>query len=157
MAIRLSSVRGKSEKPEVPQMQTFLAVVAGYLIFAGSAVLLFQLTKVEPHSPAALGFEVLTIVYGLGFASLGGFLAGKIARRMDLGCGIALALVIALGVTVSMIARPGAGALWTHCCCSHPHRSQAIGFAEEGRMVREATDSPVVLFTRQCRCVDLTR
>lgn len=113
MAIRLSSVRGKSEKPEVPQMQTFLAVVAGYLIFAGSAVLLFQLTKVDPHSPAALGFEVLTIVYGLGFASLGGFLAGKIARRMDLGCGIALALVIALGATVSMIGRPGAGALWT--------------------------------------------
>ena len=94
-------------------MREFLSVFAGYLIFAGSAVLLFQLTKVDPHSPAATGFELLTIVYGIAFASLGGFVTGKIARRTDLNCGIALAVVIALGATVSMIARPGAGALWT--------------------------------------------
>lgn len=94
-------------------MRTFLAVVAGYLIFALSAVLLFHLTNVDPHSPAAIGFKVLTIAYGLAFASLGGFVAGQIAQRTDLICGIALALVTALGATISMIARPGAGALWT--------------------------------------------
>lgn len=94
-------------------MRTFLAAVAGYLIFAGSAVLLFQVTKVDPHSPAAVQFELLTVAYGIAFALLGGFVAGKIARRTDLKCGIALAFVIALGATVSMIARPGAGALWT--------------------------------------------
>jgi hypothetical protein len=94
-------------------MRAFLAVVAGYLIFAGSAVLLFRLTKVDPHSPAAVGFELLTIVYGVAFALLGGFVTSKIARRTDLNCGIALAFLIALGATVSMIARPGAGALWT--------------------------------------------
>jgi hypothetical protein len=94
-------------------MRAFLAVFAGYLIFAGSAVLLFQLTKVDPHSPAAVGFELLTIVYGIAFALIGGFVTGKIARRTDLSCGMALAFVIALGAIVSMIARPGAGALWT--------------------------------------------
>jgi len=94
-------------------MRAFLAVVAGYLIFAVSAVLLFRLTRVDPHLPAAVGFEAFTIVYGLIFASLGGFVAGKIARRRDLNCGIALGLVIALGATISMITRPGAGALWT--------------------------------------------
>ena len=94
-------------------MRAFLAVLAGYLIFAGSAVLLFQVTKVDPHSPAAVGFELLTIVYGVAFALLGGFVTGKIARRTDLSCGIALALLIALGATASMIARPGRGALWT--------------------------------------------
>lgn len=94
-------------------MRALLAVVAGYLIFAGSAVLLFQLTRVDPHSPAAVGFELLVMVYGIAFASLGGFVAGKIARRADLNCGIALALVIVLGATISMIASPGAGALWT--------------------------------------------
>jgi len=94
-------------------MRAFLAVVAGYLIFAISAVLFFRLLHVDPHSPAAAGFEGLTIAYGLAFASLGGFVAGKIARRKDLVCGIALALVIGLGAIVSMIARPGAGALWT--------------------------------------------
>ena|ERR1700757_4655410 len=94
-------------------MRAVLAVVAGYLIFAGSAVLFFQLLNVDPHSPAAVGFEAVTIAYGLVSGSLGGFVSGKIARRKDLTCGIALALVIALGATVSMIARPGAGALWT--------------------------------------------
>ena len=94
-------------------MRAFLAVLAGYLIFTGSAVLLFRVTKVDPHSPAAVGFELLTIVYGIAFALLGGFVTGKIARRTDLNCGIALALLIALGATVSMIARPGEGALWT--------------------------------------------
>jgi hypothetical protein len=94
-------------------MRVFLAVVAGYLIFAVSAVLLFHLTNVDPHSPAALGFKALTVAYGLVFAYLGGFVAARIAGRADLVCGIALAIVIALGATISMIARPGAGALWT--------------------------------------------
>lgn len=94
-------------------MRIFLAVVAGYLIFAISAVLLFHLTNIDPHSPAALGFKALTMAYGAAFAFLSGFVAGRIGRRTDLVCGIALALVIALGATISMIARPGAGALWT--------------------------------------------
>jgi len=94
-------------------MRAFLAVFTGYLIFAVSAVLLFRLTKVDPHSPAGFGFELLTTVYGVAFALLGGVVTGKIARRTDLNCGIALAFLIALGATVSMIARPGAGALWT--------------------------------------------
>lgn len=94
-------------------MRIFLAVVAGYLIFAVSAVLLFHLTNIDPHSPAALSFKAFTMAYGLAFAFLGGFVAGRIARRADLVCGIALAIFIALGATISMIARPGAGALWT--------------------------------------------
>ena len=94
-------------------MRVFLAVVAGYLIFAVSAVLLFRLANVDPHSPAALGFKVLTVAYGLTFAYIGGFVAGQIARRTDLVCGIVLAIVIALGATISMSARPGAGAPWT--------------------------------------------
>jgi len=98
---------------ESTPMRIFLAVVAGYLIFAVSAVLLFHLTNIDPHSPAALGFQGLTMAYGFAFAFLSGFVAGLIGRRTDLVCGIALALVIALGATISMIARPGPGELWT--------------------------------------------
>ena len=94
-------------------VRAFLAVVAGYLIFAGSAVLLFHLTKVDPHARAPVSFELFTTAYGLVFSVLGGFVAGQIARRGDLVTGIALAAVIALGAIISMIARPGAGALWT--------------------------------------------
>src|SRR5579864_4474974 len=53
-------------------MRAVLAVIAGYLIFAGSAVLFFRLLNVDPHSPAAAGFEALTIAYGLAFSSLDG-------------------------------------------------------------------------------------
>jgi hypothetical protein len=56
---------------------------------------------------------MLTVAYGLAFASLGGFVAGKIAGGTGLMSGVLLAVVIALGATVSIIARPGAGALWT--------------------------------------------
>jgi len=94
-------------------MRIFLAVVAGYLIFAVLAVLLFHLTNVDPHSPAAPGFKGVVVAYGLVSAFLSGFAAGRIGRRTDLACGMALALLIALGATISMIARPGAGALWT--------------------------------------------
>jgi hypothetical protein len=94
-------------------MRTTLAVIAGYVIFAGSAVLLFHLTNIDPHSPATIGFEALTMAYGFAFAFVSGFVAGRVGRRTDLVCGIALALVIALGATISIIARPGAGALWT--------------------------------------------
>jgi MFS family permease len=94
-------------------MRAFLAVVAGYFIFAVAAVLLFHLANVDPHSPASLRFKALTLAYGVAFACIGGFVAGQIGRRSDLVCGIALAIVIALGATISMIAHPGAGALWT--------------------------------------------
>lgn len=94
-------------------MRTFWAVVAGYSIFAVYAVLLFHLSGVDPHSPAAVGFKALTVAYGLAFAYLSGLVVGRIAGRPDLVCGITLAIVIALGATISMIARPGAGALWT--------------------------------------------
>ena len=90
-----------------------LAIIVGYVIFAGSAVLLFHAADVDPHSPAPLGFSVLSIAYGLAFALLGGFVAGRLGRRPDLVCGIGLAAVIGLGALVSMIARPGAGSLWT--------------------------------------------
>jgi hypothetical protein len=53
------------------------------------------------------------VANGLVFASLGGLVAGYVGPRMDLVCGIVLALVIALGAMISMMSRPGAGALWT--------------------------------------------
>jgi hypothetical protein len=94
-------------------LRTVLAIVTGYVVFAVSAVVLFHGANVDPHSPAGIPFEVFTVTYGLAFALLAGFIAGKIARRPDLVCGIGVALLIGLGATASMIARPGAGALWT--------------------------------------------
>jgi hypothetical protein len=94
-------------------VRTVLAVVTGYVIFAGSAVLLFQGTRVDPHAPAPLGFMIMSVAYGIAFGFLSGFVAGRIGGRAGLQCGIWVAAIIALGAAISLIARPGTGALWT--------------------------------------------
>src|SRR5215469_5143159 len=94
-------------------LRTSSGIVLGYVIFAGSALLLFHVAKVDPHSPSSLGFMSLAVVYGFSFALLAGFIAGRVGGRHDLLSGIFLAGVIGLGAIISMISRPGAGALWT--------------------------------------------
>ena len=94
-------------------LRTVSGVVLGYAIFAVSAILLFRLAKVDPHAAAPNAFMALTVAYGLSFALLAGFIAGRVGGRSDLGSGVALAVVVALGAITSMSSRRGAGALWT--------------------------------------------
>lgn len=56
-----------------------LAVIIGYLIFAVSAVLLFQLSGIDPHNDPSAGVVTLTIAYGLLFSFLGGFVAQPVS------------------------------------------------------------------------------
>ena len=88
-------------------------MVVGDLIFAGGSVLLFYLAKVDPHAPASWNFILLSVVAGVALALAGGFVAGVIGNRTDLICGMLLAVIIAVGAIVSMVGRPGQGALWS--------------------------------------------
>ena len=97
-------------------VRTVVAVVLGDLIFAGGAVLLFYLAKVDPHAPVAASFVVLSVVAGIALALAGGFAGGIIGRRADLICGMLLAVIIAAAAIVSMASRPGQGALWSQTC-----------------------------------------
>jgi len=90
-----------------------LAVVTGYLIFAISAVLLFQISKQDPHQTVTLFYGVASTLYGMTFALVGGYAAGRIAGRRPRVQGAAVGGLIALGALVSLIARPGAGAIWS--------------------------------------------
>jgi hypothetical protein len=94
-------------------VRTVLAVVVGDVVFAGGSVLLFYLAKVDPHAPAAPSFIVVSVVAGIALAFAGGFAAGAIGRRADLICGMLLAVIIAAGAIISMVGRPGMGALWS--------------------------------------------
>lgn len=94
-------------------VKTILGVVLGDVIFAGGAVLMFYLAKVDPHAPAAPSFIVLSVVAGIALAFAGGFAGGVIGRRSDLICGMLLAVIIAAAAIVSMISSPGQGALWS--------------------------------------------
>src|SRR5262245_23184310 len=88
------------------------AVVAGYFVFAASAVLIFQLSGQEPHADAPLTFKIATVVWGAVFALVGGWLAAHVSVRRPATHPPAVAGVIALGAIVSIAARPS-DALWS--------------------------------------------
>lgn len=87
------------------------AVAAGYLIFAMSAVLLFQMSGRAPHQPQPLAFEIASVVWGCVFALVAGWLTARIAARKPAVHSAILAGVIALGALGSMLA--ASGAKWT--------------------------------------------
>ena len=90
-----------------------IGVIVGYLIFAISAGLLFQIVRRDPHAPTSISFMLVSFVYGAAFAALGGYVASTIARSGNLTQAIALAIVIALGATISILSQPGKGAIWS--------------------------------------------
>ena len=72
-----------------------LGVIAGYAIFVVSAVLLFQLSRVDPHADPSIGFMLITIAYGVVFGFLGGLVAQLIAGTRRLTVNYVLAAVMA--------------------------------------------------------------
>ena len=81
--------------------RTVLGIIAGDIISVGSTLLLFYLARVDPHAPATPRFMALSIVYGIGFALLAGFVAGLISRRPDLVTGLLLACVVVIVVAAA--------------------------------------------------------
>lgn len=94
-------------------LRSVLAVILGYAVFAASAVVLFHATGLDPHAPQKVGFIAFAVVYGVVFAGLGGLLAARIAPSKGVLHAAFVALVIALGAAVSLVASPGAGATWS--------------------------------------------
>jgi len=94
-------------------LRSILAVVAGYVFFAVSAFALFQLSGRPPHQAAPLAFEIGSTIYGMVFALLGGHLAARIAGRRPLAHAVAVAALLALGATISLVSTLGKGAIWT--------------------------------------------
>src|SRR4051794_13947395 len=88
------------------------AVVAGYFVFAVSAVLLFQLAGRDPHASAPLAFQLATIVWGAVFAMVGGWLAAHVSPRRPGTHAAIVAVVIAVLAAGSLVADPR-GAQWT--------------------------------------------
>ena len=88
------------------------AVAAGYLIFAMSAVLLFQMSGRAPHQAQPLAFEIASIIWGCVFALVAGWLTARIATRQPAVHAAALAGVIALGALASLVG-DGSGAKWS--------------------------------------------
>lgn len=95
-------------------LRSIAAVVGGYLIFAIPAFALFQLTGREPHAAQPLWFMVVSTLYGMLFAALGGFVAARIAPMRPSLHATIVAGVLALGAIVSLVTSTGASwSQWT--------------------------------------------
>ena len=85
-------------------MRIISGVILGYLVFGLSAFALFRITNHDPHAPASISFEISSIVYGILFALLAGYIASFIGGRPNLLAAWIVAVVVALGAIASMIA-----------------------------------------------------
>jgi hypothetical protein len=94
-------------------MRMVAAILVGYLIFALSAVALFQLTGKRPHDQADPSFMVVSVICGVIFAGLGGYVAGRIARQHPRRHAAAVALVIAAGAMASLATSRAGSSSWT--------------------------------------------
>ena len=98
---------------ELQTLRSVGSVILGYLLFAVSAFLFFQLSGQRPHAEAAPGVMAACIVVGVAAAFAGGYLAAWLAGRKPLLHGVAVAGVLAAGATVSLASTLGHGAIWS--------------------------------------------
>ena len=94
-------------------VRSILAVVAGYLIFALSAFAFFQVSGQPPRQAAPMPIMLGSIAFGMVFAIIGGYVAARLARRRPLAHGVAVAVVLALGATISLLSTLDRGAVWS--------------------------------------------
>lgn len=94
-------------------LKSVIGVVAGYLVFAVSTFTLFRVSGKDPHKEQDPAFIILSVLSGMAFAFVGGYLSGVIAGRKPRTHGGAVALVLALGATASILGQPGGGSRWS--------------------------------------------
>jgi uncharacterized membrane protein YjjP (DUF1212 family) len=94
-------------------LRSALAVLVGYLLFAGSAVAFFAVSGRDPHARASLAFTVMTTLYGMFFAALGGYLTVSLSRRQKFEHAFEVAFLIAVSGAALILGRPGQGPDWS--------------------------------------------
>src|SRR6478752_1625779 len=88
-------------------VRNVLAVILGYAVFVISAVLLFQLSGIDPHADPTTGIIILTIAYGLLFSSAGGLLTQLVSNSGGLIVNYILAGIMAAFATFSLLKTTG--------------------------------------------------
>src|SRR2546429_9990619 len=94
-------------------LRGILAIIVGYLILSGIAGALITFSRQDPYGNVSLKFLLLSVLYGVSFALLAGYVTALIGKVDDLRYVLLLAAVIAAGALFSLLARPGAGAIWS--------------------------------------------
>jgi hypothetical protein len=94
-------------------MRAFLAILVGYLVFGVSAVLLFQLARVDPRQQPGVDFMIGSTIYGIVFAVAAGYASARIAGKRELLHAGIVAGIIALLALISIFAQPGLPTYWS--------------------------------------------
>jgi O-antigen/teichoic acid export membrane protein len=89
------------------------SVILGYLVFALSALAFFELSGQPPHAEASLSIMFASTLVGVVAAFVGGYLAAYVAGRKPAVHGLAVAAILAIGATVSLVSTLGHGAIWS--------------------------------------------
>jgi hypothetical protein len=119
-------------------LRSIVAVVVGYMVFAVSAFLVFELFDQPPHEAAPLWFMVTAAVLGMFFAFVGGYVAAFLAGRHPRAHGVAVAALLALGAAFSLVATLGKGAVWSQVAALVLMAPSAVG----GGWIRERQVTP---------------
>lgn len=88
-------------------IRNILAAIAGYLIFALTAVALFSLSGVDPHADVSVAMVGFVVVYGAVFAAIGGYAAHLIASSKTLTVNYVLSFIIAGFAVFSLLTSSG--------------------------------------------------
>ena len=84
-------------------LREVLAGAVGYVIFIGSAVLLFQLSGYDPFALPTRSFQLFSILYGIGFAFIAGYLTAMLSPASPIRPAIFVSLLIAIGALLSLL------------------------------------------------------
>jgi hypothetical protein len=118
-------------------MKSIVAVLVGYLVFGIPTILLFAIADIDPRQEPELGFRIWSTLYGVFFASAGGYVAARIAGKREVAHASAVACILAFIATASLIAQPGHGSLWSQIAALGFMTPAAIfGGVLRGRQVR---------------------
>ena len=87
--------------------RNILAIIAGYAIFAATALALFKLSGKDPHADPTTVFLILTAMYGAVFSFIAGLVTQLVARTKAMGINYILAFIVAGFATFSFLKSEG--------------------------------------------------
>jgi hypothetical protein len=94
-------------------LRLLAGVVLGYLLFAFSAIVIFQVLGRDPHAAAPPAIIVGTIGAGLIAAFVGGYVGAMVARGRERTAGLVIGAIILIIAVAAVIAEPGSDARWS--------------------------------------------
>jgi hypothetical protein len=126
-------------------LRSIVGVVMGYVVFAVSGFALFHITGQPPHGAASVPFMIGATVYGVAFACFGGYVSAWTAGRKPVAHATAMAVLLALGATASLLATIGKGAIWSQICALALMAPAAVGGGWlRQQMASRSASSPAV-------------